>query len=246
MANDVLRRALAEAKMTERQLAEKIGADTATVGRWVTDEYRTPHPRLRRTAADVLGVDEMTLWPQAARAALKVGPDREIVSVYPSHSAVPSTVWQRLFAEAQQEIALCGTSPHWLWWYVPDLSRLLRDRAEAGCRVRVVIGQPGDPLVAADELATGAPLTLSARIEQTQHLLEPLRNVVEVRRTPLGFGRSVYRGDDQAAADWWLHGQPGTDFPVIHLRRRQAGGLFDQIAVRHVEALWEFARPVWE
>jgi hypothetical protein len=32
---------------------------------------------------------------------------------------------------------------------------------------------------------------------------------------------------------------------VLHLRRRQDGGIFDQVAVRHVEALWEDAVPVW-
>ena len=34
-----------------------------------------------------------------------------------------------------------------------------------------------------DEAATGVPLTLTSRIEQTLHLLEPLRDAVEVRRT---------------------------------------------------------------
>ena len=100
-------------------------------------------------------------------------------------------------------------------------------------------------MVRADEEATGVPLTLSSRIEQTLHLLEPLRDVVEVRQTGLGWGRSVYRGDDAAVAHWWLHGQLGIDFPALHLHRRQAGGIFDQVAVRHVEALWETGRPVW-
>jgi len=185
------------------------------------------------------------LWPQIARGALKTGYDREIAGVYPSHSAMPPSVWQRLVAGAEREIIFCGTAPHWLWWYVPDLTEQLRGKSQAGCRIRVVIGDPEDPAVRADEEATGAPLTLSSRIEQTRHLLEPLRDVVEVRQTAQGFGRSVYRGDDVAVADWWLHGQMGTDFPVHHLRRRRSGGIFDQIAVRHADALWEAARPVW-
>jgi transcriptional regulator with XRE-family HTH domain len=245
MPNDVLRRAIAEAKMTERQLAERIGADPKTVSRWVAEEHRTPHPRLRWQVSETLGVDEMELWPQAVRAAIKTGPDREIAAVYPAHAAVPDSVWRRLISDATREIMLCGYAPYWLWWQIPDLSATLRTKVEAGCRVRVIIGEPTMSLVASDEAATGAPLTLTARIEQTQHLVEPLRDVIEVRRTGMGFGRSVYRGDDQAAADWWLHGQNGTDFPVIHLRRRQSGGLFDQMAVRHAEALWEDAHPVW-
>jgi hypothetical protein len=109
-----------------------------------------------------------------------------------------------------------------------------------------MIGDVADPLVAADEQATDIPLTLSSRIEQTRHLLEPLRDVVELRQTMLGWARSVYRGDDDAVAHWWLHGQMGIDFPALHLRRRQAGGIFDQVAVRHPESLWQQAVPVWE
>jgi len=76
------------------------------------------------------------------------------------------------------------------------------------------------------------------------HLLEPLADVVEVRRVTLACGRSVYRGDGDAVAHWWLHGQMGIDFPAMHLCRRMTGGILDQMAVRHVEALWESARPV--
>ncbi len=35
-------------------------------------------------------------------------------------------------------------------------------------------------------------------------------------------------------------------YPYLHLARRQDGGIFDQLAVRHVEGVWEAARPVWE
>src|SRR5436309_8240621 len=87
--NDVLRRALADAKMTERQLAERIGADPATVSRWVSDPTRTPQPRLRYAVADLLKVDEVSLWPNAVRTAVKTGPDREVLAVYPTRSAMP-------------------------------------------------------------------------------------------------------------------------------------------------------------
>ena len=244
MGNNALRQALVDARRTEADLASACGVDLQTVSRWLTKEGRVPHARHRYAVCRLLEVDESMLWPETVRGAVKTGPDREVVSVYPSHSAMPPAVWQRLVSDATRELVLCGTSPHWLWWYVPDLTARLREKAGAGCRVRVVIGEPSSPITQADEEATGAPLTLSARIEQTRHLLEPLADVVEVRQTSLGFGRSVYRGDNTAVADWWLHGQAGTDFPVMHLHRHQDGGLFDQIAVRHVEALWEDAQPL--
>jgi len=241
--NEALRHALAEAKLTYDELARKVGVDPKTVAQWVTNEGRTPQPRIRWAVADALGMDETMLWPQV-RAAIKTGFDREVRAVYPSYS-MPATVWQHLLIAAKHEIMLCGTSPMWMWYYVPNLSHILRDRAEAGCRVRVIIGEPDSPMIQADEAATGAAVTLSSRIHQARQQMEPLRDNVEVRQTPMGFGRSVYRGDNEAVADWWIHGHPGTEFPLIHLQRRQPDGLFDQIAVKHTEALWETAVPVW-
>ena len=245
MANDVLRRALAEARLTERQLAERIGADPKTVSRWVSDEHRLPHPRLRWAVAEQLGVDEVTIWPQAVRAAVKVGPDREIVSVYPTRSAMPAAVWQRLVGDATREIALCGYTNYFLWLLVPDLSAVLRAKVAAGCRVRVVIGDPGSAVTARSEEIESTPLSTSQRIAHARHELQSLADVIEVRQSDLGLGRSVWRGDGYAVASWNVLGTLGHDSPVIHLHRRQDGGMFDQVAVRHVDALWEVATPVW-
>jgi lambda repressor-like predicted transcriptional regulator len=242
--NDVLRREMAAAGLSPAQLAEKVGVDEKTCARWIADAERMPHPKHRHDVATVLGVEADVLWPNAVKSTLKTGWDREVLAVYPSHSAVPASVWQSMVLNARRDIVFCDTVSYWYWFVVPDLSSILRERAEAGCRVRVIIGDPDDPAVRADEESTNVPLTLTSRIEQTRHLLAPLRDVVEVRQTREGFGRSVYRGDDTAAAHWWLHGQLGIDFPVMHLRRRLDGGLFDQVAVRHVEALWEAARSV--
>src|SRR5262249_4052448 len=238
-----LRRALADARLTERQLAERIGADPATVSRWVSDATRTPQPRLRWAVADVLGVDEMSLWPSAARAMIKTGPDREIHHVYPTRSGMPTSVWEDIISNAARELTYCAYSTTILWTLMPDVSDRLRARAKIGCRVRFIIGDPSNALVAADEASTGVPVKLSTRSEQTRFVLEPLRDAVEVRESALGYGRSVLRGDDEALLGIWPHGIWGGDYPVLQLRRRQDDGIFDQMAVRHVERLWEGATP---
>lgn len=235
---------MSDAGVTMAELAAAADVDAKTVERWLNTS-RVPHPQARYAVARALGTDEMQLW-EAARSTVKYGPDREILAVYPSHAAVPDKVWRDLIGDATERIDLIGYAPYWLSWQVPNFAEILRGKAEAGVRVRVLIGDPDSPLVGADEAATGAPLTLTARIAQTRHLLEPLADVVAVRQSGMGFGRSVYRGDAVATVDWWLHGQNGTDFPVLHLRRRMDGGMFDQVAVRHVESLWDSATPVWE
>jgi hypothetical protein len=188
----------------------------------------------------------VALWPSVVRSAIKAGADREVHEVFGTHSAVPPTLWHKLVSDAKREIMFCDVVSYWYWFEVPELSAMLREKAQAGCRVRVTVGDPADPDVRADEEATDIPLTLSSRIGQTLHLLEPLQDVVQVRRVPLAAagGRSVYRGDDQAVAHVWLHGQMGIDFPALHLRKRQSGGIFDQM-VKHTESLWQAAVPLW-
>jgi hypothetical protein len=243
VANEALRRALTEHGMKPADLADKLGMDPKTIYRWVTNEGRAPHQRTRWAVAEELGVDEMELWPEAVRGAVKVGADREVHRVYPTHASLPDSLWRRLMSTAKTEITLCGYAPYWLMWQIPQVTQVLQQRAAAGCRIRAVIGDPDSPLVAADEVATGARLTLTTRIEETLHLLAPVRDAIDVRQSTMGFGRSVYRFDDELLADMWLHGAPGAEFPVLHLHRRQDAGMFDQL-VRHVEALWEAATPV--
>jgi hypothetical protein len=71
--------------------------------------------------------------------------------------------------------------------------------------------------------------------------LEPLRDVVEVRRS--AYGRSVLRSDDDALVNWWVHRKSAND-PYLHLRRQRDNGMFDQVLL-HIEELWDDATPAW-
>jgi len=245
VANDVLRRALSDARLTERQLAQRVGVDPATVSRWVADEHRMPQARLWWRVAEQLGCEEVELWPRAARAAVKMGWDREVQAVYPTRAAMPRDVRQRMVAGAGREVMAALYTAYSLWSDIPGLSDLLRAKAGAGCRVRFVLGDPDAELTHLTEQAESTPLTVGARIGHALHELEPLRDVVEVRQSVLGWGKSVLRCDGEAVLAFAVLGQMGAQSPHLHLVRRLSGGLFDQMAVAHTEALWEAARPVW-
>jgi hypothetical protein len=233
-----------DAGLNPVQLAGKLGCTPRSVEGWIAGEH-LPYANTRRELADLLKVDEMSLFPDALRNTLKTGPDREIRHAYPNRSEMPVSVWRDILDGAKREFVYSAYSITILWTLIPDASERLRARAAAGCRARIIIGDPTNALTAADEATTGVPLKLSTRIEQSRFLLEPLRDVVEVRQSPLGYGRSVYRGDDEALLAVWPHGIWGGDYPVLHLRRQQDGGVFDQMAIRHVEALWRDATPLW-
>ena len=64
--NDALRVALSETGHTTESLAERVGVDPKTAGRWLS-EGRIPHPRHRVSAAEVLGRDVGDIWPDTSR-----------------------------------------------------------------------------------------------------------------------------------------------------------------------------------
>ncbi|MEV4434625.1 helix-turn-helix domain-containing protein [Streptomyces sp. NPDC049555] len=56
--NEALRRAMAQTRLTDRQLAERCGVDVKTVGRWITQAGRVPHARHRWAVCEAVGEDE--------------------------------------------------------------------------------------------------------------------------------------------------------------------------------------------
>ncbi|MER7334477.1 MULTISPECIES: helix-turn-helix transcriptional regulator [unclassified Micromonospora] len=52
--------------VTSESLAEKVGVDPKTVGRWLTED-RIPHPRHRLAAAEALHRDVSDIWPDTSR-----------------------------------------------------------------------------------------------------------------------------------------------------------------------------------
>ena len=86
--NLVLRRALSNARLRDRDVAEALRVDSKTVQRWLAG--RRPQPQHRWALADLVGLHEADLWPGGAVAPSL---DAEVVAVYPHRSTVPREVW---------------------------------------------------------------------------------------------------------------------------------------------------------
>lgn len=244
--NEALKRAISEAGMSAHQLARSCEVEDRTVERWLY-EGRVPHPRTRGAVAERLGVEESVLWPAAAKAVMKMGPDREVVSVYPYRSACPSSVWRSLISEARQELTFAGYTNYFLWLDHPNLSVALRKKAEAGVRVRFLLGEPDSEITRRREVVEDTALTLSTRIHIS---LEHLRRLggtagIEARYSAAEahVALSVFRFDDQMLVTPHLANLVGHDSPMLHLRRLQDDGLFDRFA-SHTEQLWADGSPV--
>jgi len=244
MPNEALRAAMAAAMITERELADRCDVDAKTVGRWLTQDDRIPHPRHRYAAAEALGADEAMLWPDGIRRNIKTGPDREVVAVYPRRSDCPKSVWRSLITNAYTNITLAGYTNYFLWLELPNIRAVLRRKAESGCTVRFLIGDPDSETTRHREAVENVPLTVSTRIRITLDELAKLGHVpgIEARFSDDHIAMSVFAFDDEMLVCTHIAGLVGHDSPMMHLQRCQDGGLFDRYAY-HVSELWKAARP---
>ncbi|MFI9720034.1 DUF5919 domain-containing protein [Streptomyces sp. NPDC052396] len=244
--NEALRRAMAQARVTDRQLAEKCGVDVKTVGRWITQPGRVPHARHRWAICEAVGEDEAVLWPAAVKKAIKAGPDREVVSVYPYRSACPSSLWRSLITKAEQQLTFAGYTNYFLWLEQARFGTALSRKAAQGCLVRFLLGHPESDLTRAREQDEGVALTLSTRIRVTLAELEKIKGQagVSARYSDGHAYLSVFRFDDDMIVTPLLTHHVGHDAPTLHLRRHQDDGMFDRFA-SHVEELWNRGTPVW-
>ncbi|MBT2467069.1 hypothetical protein J7E97_04065 [Streptomyces sp. ISL-66] len=149
--------------------------------------------------------------------------------------------------KAQHELVFAGYTNYFLWLEQANLAGALRRKAQSGCRVRFLIGDPASPVTAAREAEEAVPLTLSTRIAVTLNELEKLRDVTNVEgRFEIGHvNLSVFRFDDEMIVTPILARKVGHDSPLMHLRRSQADGMFDRFAA-HVEELWSRGRDIRE
>ncbi|WP_160051143.1 DUF5919 domain-containing protein [Nocardiopsis sp. FR26] len=248
MPNERLRAALLQRGATPAELAEEIGVDAKSVERWIT-QGRTPYRRHRYAAAAYLGVEETYLWPEAlSPEQSKAASQSEIVQIYPHRWSAPTDLWKRLFQEAQQEISILVFSGFFLA-DDPSMIRLLADKAKAGVRVRVLLGDPDSEAVAQrgwDEgLNEGFNELLAAKIRNVIVLYRSLRQVegTEFRLHGTTLYNSIYRADDQLIVNTHVYGAMASEAPVFHLRKIPGGTLVGTY-LESYEKVWEQASPL--
>lgn len=247
--NTALKRAMAEKKIGARQLARQVGVTPKTVERWISNAEYVPFARNRADVSAYLGVEEDMLWPRAVRTALKTGPDREVVAMYPYRSACPKAVWAELVSAATQDLVFAGYTNYFLFLDQPHFHLTLRQKLEEGVRVRFLLGDPEAEITRAREQLEQSALSVSMRIRIT---LENLAKVGAHERLEVRYSApedatnhislSVFRMDHDALVTPHLARLVGHDSPMMHLRRREERGMFDRFA-EHAEELWANGRP---
>ena len=238
--NDALRRALADARLREADVAATLGVDPKTVQRWVAG--RLPHPRHRWAVADLLQVTEGELWPDPDTPAAPVS--REIKVSYPYRSAVPRDQWRTLFTSAEREIGILVYAALFLAEDV-EIVRLLADRARAGVAVRLLLADPNSPRIAERGAEEGIGPAVAARIHNAIALFRPLLETagVQARQHATVLYNSIFRADDEMLVNPQVHGIAAAYAPVLHLRRIEQDGMFTTYT-DSFERVWTTATPL--
>ncbi len=173
--------------------------------------------------------------------------DREVVGVYPRRSNVPRELWDRLITGCTSEIILGGYTNYFFWTERSDFSQILREKAEAGVAIRILLGDPDADVTHRREQVENAPLTVGTRIRIALDELEKLGPVpgIEVRFSAVNaeahVSRSIFRFDREALVSEHIADRLGHGSLTFHLRRLHDDGPFDQYAA-HIEHLWAGGR----
>ncbi|MBZ9598017.1 helix-turn-helix domain-containing protein [Streptomyces erythrochromogenes] len=237
---------MASGGWTHASLASATGVDPKSVERWV-NLGRTPRRATALLAAEILGEDVHALWPalRQARAARAVSP--ELVALYDQRADLPVSLFVDLLTTARERIDVLVYAAVFLLQAYPRLNDLLRERAADGCTVRIAIGDADSENVRqrGQEERFGHGIESRCRLALMHY--RPLADVpgIELRTHSTTLYNSLYRADDEVLVNAHVWGVNAYGAPVWHLRRHDAGGMFDTYA-DSFNAVWETSRPVEE
>jgi transcriptional regulator with XRE-family HTH domain len=241
--NERLRSVLAQRGVSPESLAAACEVDPKTVGRWLSG--RVPHPRHRFTAAQHLRVEETFLWPvPQAGTGRPPAVGIELVGTYANRASVPRELWLSLLQEAETQIDVLVFSGTFFAQTNPHVAGMLAERAAAGVRVRLCFGNPTGQAAAVrgDEEGIGDTLAAKIRASLTYYQNLPATAGCEVRLHDTTLYNSLFRYDGDLLVNPHVWGQPASANPLLHLRRIDSAGWFDNYA-QSFKAVWDSAKP---
>ncbi len=233
--NEPLRRALLQARLREDDVAAHLGVDPKTVRRWLNG--RIPYPANRAALADLVGADELDLWPDAGGPLTTRTRPAELIAIYPHRRSVPREVWTRLFSSAERDIGILAYSALFLAEDAGIL-RILADKGRTGVTVRIALCHPDSPHV----VEHGA---MPANIRNALTLYRPLqasKNIdIRLHRTILY--NSIYLADDQLVVNQHAYGVPAAHSLALIILRTEGDGMYSGY-LGSFEHVWSGATPL--
>ncbi|TDD11294.1 XRE family transcriptional regulator [Kribbella turkmenica] len=233
--NDVLRRAMYDANLTDLDVSAKLAVDPKTVRRWMRGQM--PHCRTREALTRLLGVDEEVIWPELRSIGSDDGRPTEIAGIYSRRTAISSQNWLWFFESAKSEVGILAYSA----LFLAEDARIMRLPSEKSgiVRIRIALGAPDSANVVERGVEEEIGEAMGAKIRNALALLGPLvsREGVELRLHDTVLYNSMFRSDDQLLVNQHSYGIPAAQSPVYHYRHMDDSEMFDSY-VASFEAVW--------
>lgn len=241
MVNERLRRAMLRAGHDPGSLAGAVGVSVKSVERWISAEV-VPYPRTRYRVAAQVGEDESYLWPGAVDRSSLAG--AELVAAYPRRSDVPGDLWMELLRRAERSVDLLAFAGLFLTEEYPEWTPLLASRAEAGVRVRLLLGDPDGVSLPARDGEYRINGGVAGRVRAALGYYQPLAGVAEIRLHDTPLYNSIYRFDDDMIVNTHAYGILAAYTPTMHFRR--VDGAYFTTYLESFERVWASARVLGE
>jgi hypothetical protein len=244
VANERLRTAMAVAQVDLDAIAEATGANVKTVQRWING--RTPVARFRSKIVQLVGEEETYLWPEILDGdRVRTATESELIALYARRAQVPADVWLALFRRADRNIDILAYAAVFLHEQDPHLNDLLREKAAAGCKIRVAIGDPEGACIKTRGADEHFGHGIASRCELALIHYRPLIGLdgISVHLHDTTLYNSIFRFDDEMLVNTHLYATNAFAAPVLHLRRLAGGELFANY-LQSFESVWEGSTPV--
>lgn len=229
MPNDRLRDAIYKRGLTPLALAERINVDPKTAERWITQD-RLPYPKYRSAIAALLRETETYLWPAAlSKERSAQVTESELVHIYPRRGAVPADIWQRLLDQATRQVGILVYGGLFLPEQNPRWVSTLREKAEAGTKIEILLGDPDGHCIAERGADEGIGDAMASKVRNVMAFYKELCHLdsVAIYFHDTTLYNSIYRFDDEMLVNTHLYGTPAAYAPILHLRRLAGGELFE-------------------
>jgi len=236
--NERLRQAILRRGLDPQSLAQQVETSTKSVERWINGKG-LPYPRTRYAVAAALGEDVGYLWPETVDPAALAG--AELLTTYARRADVPTRLWTDLLRQAERDIDVLAFAGLFLTEDHPSWLPLLREKAEAGVRVRILVGDPDGRQVRDRDLEHRIGGGVAGRASAVLAHYQDVAEVAELRVHDTPLYNSIYRFDDDMLVNTHVYGILAAYTPVLRLRR--VDGAFYNTYIESFERVWAAARP---
>jgi hypothetical protein len=245
--NQRLYDAIRQARKRPQDIAAEVETDPKTVGRWITHD-RLPRPHHRQKVAQILGVPEAVLWPDAPGVGYGTS---ELVGIYTTRRELPPSTVGQLLDAAQQNIDVLAYAALWLWDTVPTFAERVAVKITDGVTVRICLGDPDSQAVLLRGHEEGIEEDLASRCRLAARYARAIKysrtdpgcDTHAVRLTGATLYASIFRFDDDVLLNTHLWGNAASDSPVFHFRQQTDDGIAAG-AIRSFERVWRDAQPL--